>query len=64
MSNNILVTTGNLKREYGVIGPVYFSSIPKTNWTINIIEIENGSINDFNYYDIELKMQDGLEVLG
>ena len=43
---------------------LYFPAIPLTNCTINIIEIENGSINDFNYYDIELKMENGLEVLG
>ena len=42
---------------------LYFPAIPPTNCTINIIEIENGSVNDFNYYDIELKMNDGLEVL-
>jgi hypothetical protein len=42
---------------------LFFPAIPLTNCTINIIEIENGSINDFNYYDIELKMQDSVEVL-
>jgi hypothetical protein len=40
---------------------LFFPAIPPTNCTINIIEIENGSKNDFNYYDIELKMEDGLE---
>ena len=40
---------------------LFFPAIPLTNCTINIIEIENGSKNDFNYYDIELKMEDGLE---
>ena len=43
---------------------LFFTAIPPTNCTINIIEIENGSINDFNYYDIELKMENGVEVLG
>ena len=43
---------------------LYFPAIPHTDCTINIIEIENGSKNDFNYYDIELKMENGLEVLG
>lgn len=42
---------------------LYFPAIPPTNCTINIIEIENGSKNDFNYYDIELKMENGVEVL-
>ena len=43
---------------------LYFPAIPPTNCTINIIEIENGSKNDFNYYDIELKMENGVEMLG
>ena len=43
---------------------LYFPAIPQTDCTINIIEIENGSKNDFNYYDIELKMEYGVEVLG
>jgi hypothetical protein len=43
---------------------LFFQKIPPTNCTINIIEIENGSVNDFNYYDIELKMENGVEVLG
>ena len=43
---------------------LYFPAIPQTDCMINIIEIENGSKNDFNYYDIELKMENGVEVLG
>ena len=31
--------------------------------TINILEIENGITNDFNYYGIEIKMENGVEVL-
>jgi len=42
---------------------LYFPAIPQTNSTINIIEIENGTKNDFNYYNISLKMEDGVEVL-
>ena len=42
---------------------LFFPAIPLTNCTINIIEIENGSKNDFNYYDIGLKMNNGVEVL-
>ena len=42
---------------------LYFPAIPQTDCTINIIEIENGSKNDFNYYDIGLKMNNGVEVL-
>lgn len=42
---------------------LYFPAIPQTNCTINIIEIENGSRNDFNYYEIEIGMENGIEVL-
>lgn len=42
---------------------LYFPAIPPTNCTINIIEKINGNKNDFNYYDIELKMENGVEVL-
>jgi hypothetical protein len=43
---------------------LYFPPIKQTNSTINIVEKINGNKNEFNYYDIELKMEDGLEVLG
>jgi hypothetical protein len=42
---------------------LYFPAIPQIDCTINIIEIENGSRNNFNYYDIELKMFEGVETL-
>ena len=42
---------------------LYFPAIPQTDCTINIIEIENGSRNNFNYYDVELKIGEGVEVL-
>jgi hypothetical protein len=40
-----------------------FPAIPQTDCTLNIIEIENGSRNEFNYYDVELKMSEGVEIL-
>jgi len=43
---------------------LFFPPIKQTNCTINIVEKINGNKNEFNYYDIELKMEDGLEVLG
>lgn len=43
---------------------LFFPPIKQTNCNINIIEKINGNKNDFNYYDIGLKMEDGLEVLG
>lgn len=40
-----------------------FPPIPFIDCTINIVEIENGFSNDFNYYGIEIKMENGIEVL-
>jgi hypothetical protein len=31
--------------------------------SINIIEVENGTPNDFNYYGIKLRMEEGMEIL-
>ena len=42
---------------------LYFSPIPMQDCTINIIEVENGTPNDFNYYGIELRMEEGMEIL-
>ena len=43
---------------------LYFPAIPQTDCILNIIEIKNGSRNDFNYYGVKLKMSEGVEVLG
>ena len=40
-----------------------FPPLPQKDCTLNIIEIKNVSPNDFNYYNIPLKMQEGIEVL-
>ncbi len=37
----------------------YLPPLSQTNSTINIKEKINGNKNEFNYYDIELKMDDG-----
>jgi hypothetical protein len=42
---------------------LFFPPISQKDCTINIIEKENGTKNDFNYYDVSLKMADGLEVI-
>lgn len=42
---------------------LFFPPISQKDCTINIIEKENGTKNDFNYYDVSLKMADGLEVM-
>jgi hypothetical protein len=36
--------------------------IPQKDFTINIVEIENSTPNDFIYYGIALKMADGIEI--
>jgi hypothetical protein len=40
-----------------------FPPIPQDDCLLNIIEVENGTPNDFNYYNIELKMADGIEII-
>jgi hypothetical protein len=30
---------------------------------INLIEVEKGTRNDFNYYGIGLKMEEGIEIM-
>jgi hypothetical protein len=42
---------------------VYFSPIPQENSVINIIEKINGSLNDFNYYGVDLNMLEGIEIV-
>ena len=39
-----------------------FPPIPQNDCTLNIIEVENGSKNNFNYYGVELKMIDAIEL--
>ena len=41
---------------------LYFPSIPQKDCKLNIIEVENGTQNDFNYYNVELKMADATEI--
>jgi hypothetical protein len=42
---------------------LFFPSIPQKDCIINIIEVENGTPNDFNYYNIEIKMSDCIELI-
>jgi hypothetical protein len=42
---------------------LYFQPLKQKDVNINIIEKIKGDKNDFNYYNIPLKMQDGIEVL-
>lgn len=41
---------------------LFFEPIPIEDCTLNLIEKEKGTLNDFNYYGIQLKMSDGVEV--
>lgn len=41
---------------------LYFEPIPQKDCVINIIEEEKPSPNDFNYYGIELKMDEGNQI--
>ncbi len=43
---------------------LYFEPIPKKEGTYNLIEAENPTPNDFNYYGIELKFTEGVGILG
>lgn len=42
---------------------LFFPPIPQKDCVLNIIEIEEGTPNDFNYHNIALKMVDGIEIL-
>ena len=42
---------------------LFFPPIPMQDCTINIIEVENGTPNDFNYYNLPLRMEEAMELL-
>lgn len=42
---------------------LFFEPMEQKDCVINIIEKEKGSLNDFNYYNIELKKVDALETI-
>ncbi len=42
---------------------LYFDPIPQKNMMIDIIEEENPDDNDFNYYGIELNIENAVEIL-
>ena len=41
---------------------LYFPPLPQKDCTLNIIEIIKGNKNDFNYYNVPLKMENAIEV--
>jgi hypothetical protein len=42
---------------------LFFPPIPMHDCSINIIEVDNGTLNDFNFYGVKLRMENGMEVL-
>jgi hypothetical protein len=42
---------------------LFFPPIPQKDCVLNIIEVENGKPNDFNYYNIELNIAEGIEIV-
>jgi len=42
---------------------LYFPPIEQKEGALNIIEVVNGSKDDFNYYNIPLKLKDAVELL-
>ena len=42
---------------------LYFQPIPQKNCTIHIIEAIEATVNDFNYYNIEIEIAAGVGVL-
>jgi hypothetical protein len=41
---------------------LYFPAIPQKDCTLNIIEKIKGNKNDFNYYNVHLKMENAIEI--
>lgn len=41
---------------------LYFPAIPQKDCTLNIIEKIKGNKNDFNYYNVALKMENAIEM--
>lgn len=41
---------------------LFFPPIKQKDCILNIIEVENGTPNDFNYYNVKLKMADAIEI--
>ena len=41
---------------------LFFPPIPQKDCVLNIVEVEEGTSNDFNYYFIDLKMVEGVEI--
>jgi hypothetical protein len=67
MTNAVGITIAPAKRNFESnkdwqYFSLYFPPIKQKDTFINIIEKIKGNKNEFNYYDIPLKMQDGIEI--
>lgn len=69
MTNAVGITIAPAKRNFESkkdwqYFSLYFPPMKQKDTTINIVEKVKGNKNDFNYYGVELKMVEGVEVLG
>lgn len=67
LTNAIGITIAPAKRNFESYRDwqyfsLFFPSIKQKDTLINIIEKVKGNKNEFNYYNIELKMADGIEL--
>lgn len=68
MTNAVGITIAPAKRNFESkkdwqYFSLFFPPMKQKDATINIIEKVKGTKNDFNYYNVSLKMEDGVEVL-
>ncbi len=68
MTNAVGITVAPAKRNFESnkdwqYFSLYFPPMKQKDTLINIIEKIKGNKNNFNYYNVQLKMQDGIEVL-
>lgn len=68
MTNAVGITIAPAKRNFESkkdwqYFSLFFPLMKQKDATINIIEKVKGTKNDFNYYNVLLKMEDGVEVL-
>ncbi len=68
MTNAVGITIAPAKRNFESnkdwqYFSLYFTPMKQKDTLINVIEKIKGNKNDFNYYNVQLKMQDGIEIL-
>jgi hypothetical protein len=69
MTNAVGITIAPAKRNFESkkdwqYFSLYFPPMKQKDTTINIVEKVKGNKNDFNYFGVELKMIEGVELLG